>query len=116
MAFRRRQYNASGANGEEPFVNGEATSRAKSFGNGAMRNTMPLSGLVRRIAQRVLHDRVRIKTRKRGNAGRLTESQVREIRRRYSAGEKVAVLAAENNFTVDSMKHVIDGTNYAWVI
>ena len=51
----------------------------------------------------------------RSRNARLTDEQVREVRRRWRAGESQAALAAEYGYTQPGMHFIISNRNYAEV-
>lgn len=53
--------------------------------------------------------------RKHGTHGRLTESDVREIRRLFDAGQSKAELAAQFNCTTPNIHHIVTGHTWRWV-
>lgn len=69
------------------------------------------------VAQRITRETVKPKKAKipgRGKStGRLTEDQVREIRRAVSAGESQASVA--KRFGMKDISGIVNGVNYAWV-
>lgn len=121
MLISRRKLNAMSASaGSDVFVSGEQSGLAKGSGggNGACRTNIPLSYILKRMAQRVLHERPvpKVKRVKRPGNAKFTDDQVRALRRLYNAGASVTDLALIVAMGRNSMMQILDGTNYSKVL
>jgi hypothetical protein len=78
----------------------------------------PIGAELQRFANRVVHDRPRGYRHFHPEQGRakLTAQDVRDIRRAYSEGATVRQLSEKYGFRGDSIRNVLEGKNYAWVI
>lgn len=81
----------------------------------------PINSILYRMAQNILHERKPAQKRKNGHcgvgtaAGKLTEDQVKEIRRRYCGKKSCAEMAVEFRMHWQSIYKIATGQNYAWV-
>lgn len=110
----KRKLNAMSV-GADVFVSGEHSSFAKTHGNGARRRSMPLNSILRRMAQKLLHDPISRKPKVDRRLSRLTQEQVREIRRLYIS-TPINALAAMFNISPSYAEQIGRGETHKYVV
>jgi hypothetical protein len=82
----------------------------------------PVNGVLRKMADLVLHDRVEPEKERRVGLGvkngakrRFSEDEIRAMRRRYQNGERICDMAREFNLAHRNMSMILQGESYAWV-
>ena len=85
---------------------------------GAAHFVLPFGGVLARMAQKVIHDRVvKKEPKRRGLPRRFTDEQVRAFRKRYyHGGETIADMARQENVSYQSFSRLVTGETYADVI
>lgn len=112
----RKRYHQYLSADEKPVRSADLTGGAKTIGNGAMRRTMPLNGILWRMAQGVVHERV-VRVEKKRSASRLSDDQVRDIRKRFNGRKEVTKsLAEEHGISETYAESIGRGLTHKFVI
>lgn len=79
---------------------------------------MPFGAALRRVAEKVLHERVVIEPKRstRPPSARFSDDQVRGLRAAHLEGASVKNLSQVVLMAEESLKHILDGTNYSKVL
>jgi hypothetical protein len=92
-------------------------------GFGAPQVLMPMNAILYKMANRLPPTERATDNVERDCRGRkvyanrtFTDEQVRELRRRHQSGEWPSKLAAEYGLKTESMRRILLGVNYSWVI
>lgn len=85
----------------------------------------PANGVVRRMAEKIVHERVVAPQIGRGSgyktggrcfaSRRFSEADVLSMRARRLGGESIAALAREFDVSYNNMRSILNGISYSWV-